>query len=243
MSTRWCLTLGLAGVLALAGCTTSSDETTAPSPTPTVTASPQPTRQALTARERAQQLTALGPESFDATYRLTSRGPRPDPLVRMRVKGERFRLDVTQGRTTATLLYGPRGVVSCQVIDRKQGRMDKSCFLVSATPKGLPELFDPQVQQLFRSTSRALASGGKGLRIQRADPWRAPNGLGPAECFDIKGPAVDDGTYCYLSRPAPSIGLLAKAMFPSGRMEIRDVSRVQREGLFRPPVRPTPLPD
>jgi hypothetical protein len=161
----------------------------------------------------------------------------------MRVKGDRFRLDVTQGRTTATLLYGPRGVVSCQLVDSKQGRTEKSCFLVSKTPKTLPELFDPQIQQLFRSTSRALAGGAKGLRVQGTRPWRAPNELGPAECFTVKGPGVDDGTYCYLSRPAPTIGLLARAQFPSGRLEIRDVNRIQREGLFRPPVRPTPLPD
>jgi hypothetical protein len=243
MITLQSLTLGLAGVLALAGCTTSTGGDATTSPTPTATVAPAPTRQPLTPRERAQQLTALAPESFDASYRLTSRGPRADPLVRMRVRGERFRLDVTEGRTTATLLYGPRGVVSCQLVDRREGRTDKSCFLVAKTPKGLPDLFDPQVQQLFRSTSRALAGGGKGLRVQRATPWRAPDGLGSAECFQVKGPGVNDGTYCYLSRPAPTIGLLARAVFPSGRLEIRDVKKVQREGLFRPPVRPTPLPD
>ena len=160
----------------------------------------------------------------------------------MRVKGERFRLDVVQGRTTAVLVNGPRGVISCQIVDPKKGRTDKACFLVAKSPGALPELFDPEVQRLFRNTSRIIAGGGKQLTVKRAQPWRAPGGLGPSECFVVKSKDIDDGIYCYLSRPAPTIGLLARAVFPSGRLELRDVSDVRREGLFRPPVRPTPLP-
>ncbi len=196
----------------------------------------------LSAGARAQQLTALSPDQFDALYRLTSKGPRPDAKVRMRVKGDRFRLDVMTGRTTAVLVNGPRGVISCQIVQPKKGRADKACFLVAKNPKRLPRLFDPQVQRLFRDTTRAISAAGKDLRVRRDGVWKAPRRLGPSECFAVKGGAVDNGSYCYLSKPAPTIGLLARAQFPSGKLEIRQVRNIRRDGLFRPPVRPTPLP-
>ncbi len=160
----------------------------------------------------------------------------------MRTKGDRFRLDVMKRRTTAVLVNGPRGVISCQVVKPKKGKADKACFLVASSPKGLPDLFDPQVQRLFRSATRAISAGGTKLTVRRAGTWRAPGRLGPSECFAVKSSDVDNGTYCYLSKPAPTIGLLARAIFPSGKLELRQVKDVRREGLFRPPVRPTPLP-
>ena len=233
----------LASVLVLGGCT-SGDPSSAPTPTGSAQTTPAagPSPKPLTAGQRAQQLAALSPEQFDALYRLTSKGPRPDAKVRMRVKGERFRLDVMQGRRTAVLVNGPRGVVSCQIVKPKKGRADKSCFLVASSPKRIPDLFDPQVQRLFRSATRAISAGGKQLTVHRDGTWRAPGGLGPSECFSVRGGALDNGTYCYLSKPAPTIGLMARAAFPSGKLELREVKQVRRSGLFRPPVRPTPLP-
>lgn len=231
----------LASAVALTGCTTSEPDA-APTPSPTPTAQTQLTRESLAPRERAQQLTALGPEQFDALYRLQSKGPRADARVRMRVKGERFRLDVAQGRSTAVLLNGPRGVISCQIVDPKGGRANRACFLVAKSPKALPDLFDPEVQRLFRNTTRVIAGGGRQLTVKRAGSWQAPGGLGPSECFTVKSKDVDNGIYCYLSKPAPTIGLLARVVFPSGKLELRDVKKVRRDGVFRPPVRPTPLP-
>jgi hypothetical protein len=231
----------LVSAIVLTGCT-SSEPDAAPTPSPMPTAQAQATTRSLTAGERAQQLTALGPEQFDALYRLQSKGPRPDARVRMRVKGERFRLDVVQGRRTSVLVNGPRGVISCQIVDPKEGRADKACFLVAKSPRKLPRLFDPEVHRLFRNTSWVIAAGGKQLTVKRAGSWRAPGGLGPSECFAVKSKDLDNGTYCYLSKPAPTIGLLARVVFPSGKLELREVKNVRREGLFRPPVRPTPLP-
>jgi hypothetical protein len=159
----------------------------------------------------------------------------------MRVKGQLFRLDVVQGRRTAVLVNAPRGVISCQIVRPQTGRADKACFLVAKSPKALPELFDPEVQRLFRNTTRVIAAG-KQVTVKRAGTWRAPGGLGPSECFAVKSKDIDNGTYCYLSKPAPTIGLLARVVFPSGNLELREVKNVRREGLFRPPVRPTPLP-
>ena len=242
MTIRATAALLLVSALALTGCTTSGPEETAPTSSPARSADPVPSPEPLTAGERAQQLTALSPDQFDATYRLTGKGPRPDARVRMRAKGERFRLDVTRGRSTAVLVNGPRGVISCQILQPKKGRADKACFLVAKSPKGLPDLFDPEVQRLFRSATRTISAGGKQLTVKDVGGWRAPGGLGASECFSVKGKGLDDGTYCYLSKPAPTIGLLARAVFPSGKLELREVKNVRREGLFRPPVRPTPLP-
>ena len=225
----------------LAGCT-SSEPDVAPTPSPSPSVRAEPTTRSLTPGERAQQLTALGPEQFDALYRLQSKGPRADAQVRMQVKGERFRLDVIQGRRSAVLVNGPRGVISCQIVNPKKGRADKACFLVAKSPKALPDLFDPEVQRLFRNTSQVISAGGKQLTVKRAGTWRAPRRLGPSECFAVKSKDLDNGTYCYLSKPAPTIGLLARVVFPSGKLELRDVKNVRREGLFQPPVRPTPLP-
>jgi len=232
----------LVSAVALAGCTTSGPEEATPSPSQTRSADPIPTPKPLTTAERAQQLTALRPEQFNATYRLTGKGPRPDAKVRMLVKGKRFRVDVTRGRSTAVLVNGPAGVISCQILQPKKGRADKSCFLVAKSPKGLPDLFDPKVQRLFRSATRTISAGGKQISVKDAGAWRAPQGLGPSECFAVKGKGIDDGTYCYLSKPTPTIGLLARAVFPSGKLELREVKKIRRAGVFRPPVRPTPLP-
>lgn len=243
MHLRTCVVAGVVSALTLAGCTTDEPAVTAsPSPSPTASASPEPQR--LSAEERAQQLAALAPARFKATYRLTTRRNLPNATVVMRVLGDRFRLDLTRGRTTAVLAYGRRGVVSCRLREPKddKDRIERTCFLVAKNPRKLPPLFDPGLQLLFRSTTQMLSRGGKEITVRRDGTWTAPHGLGAAECFVIRGKKVERGTYCYLADPGPYIGLLARAVFPSGRLEIREVSRTLREGAFRPPVRPTPLP-
>jgi hypothetical protein len=231
--------------LLLTACTSRDEPAANPTPSASPTAKPSSTTPQLTARQRAQQLNALAPSSFDAQYRLLSKGPRPDAWVRMRVKGTRFRLDIRQRRRTAILTYAPRGVVSCQVVapKDKKSRPRRTCFLVSRKPAGLPDLFDPEIQRLFRSTRHALMLSHSAVTVKRAGTWRAPHGLGPSECFIIRGKDVSSGRYCYLSRPGPTIGLLARATFPSGTLEIRHVRKTVRAGIFKPPVKPTPLPN
>jgi len=225
----------------IAGCTDSGPDAAA-TPSPTSPSASTPTEKPLTPRQRLRQLAALAPQAFDASYHLQGRGPRPDAAVRMRTKGDHFRLDVRQGHSTAVLVNVHRGVVSCQVVDKKKGHSDKTCFLVSHKPKGLPDLFDPEVQRLFRSTTRYLSGKDQGAVIKKDGKWRAPHHLGVAECYKVKGKNVDTGTYCYIATPGPHIGLLARADFPSGTLEIRDVKRVLNKHLFKPPVHPTPLP-
>lgn len=233
---------GITALLAagVVGCTGTSPQAEE-SPSPSATSSPL-RQEKLTPRQRLRQLAALAPPTFDAQYRLRGKGPRPDAKVRMRTKGDRFRLEVQRGRSTALLVNGRSGVVSCEIEDRKEGKSDKSCFLVSKSPKKLPKLFDPQIQRLFRSTTRMLAGKGVELKVKQARGWRAPRGLGDAECYMVRGKKVEDGTYCYVATPGKRIGILARAVFPSGRLELRDVKQVRNDDFLRPPVRPTPLP-
>lgn len=230
------------GLLVLTSCTDSAPPDGPQVATSSSTAAPTPTSRELSDKERATQLAALAPELFDATYKLESRGKRPDAMVEMRAKGDRFRLDVTQRRESAVLFTSPRGVVSCQIRDTKKGKNKRSCFLVAKTPKKLPPLFDPQVQRLFRGTTDLISRSRNGLTIKPAKPWTAPKPYGMAECFEVRGEGVSRGTYCYLAKPGPLIGLLARAQFPSGTLSLRSVNRVIRTGAFKPPVRPTPLP-
>lgn len=242
--------VGLAGAAALAavslvvsGCT-GGEPTGASVPTPSVsTATPSPTPSAEpSAAERVQQLLSAAPRAFLARYRLNAAGRSPDATVTMRMAGERFRLDIAHGRTTAALIHGRRGVVACQVERPDQGRPTQACFLVAAGLGRLPTLFDPGIHRLFGSTTKALARGAKGVTVHRAGTWQAPGGLGVAECFAVKGMRLDSGTYCYLAEPGRFRGLLARADFPSGTLRLRQAGRALPEGVFHPPVHPTPLP-
>ncbi len=103
-------------------------------------------------------------------------------------------------------------------------------------------LFDPQVQRLFLQTTAQIARLHGDVRVSRAADWKAPGKLGNAECFNVRGPDVQNGKYCYLADPGPYIGLLARAVFDSGALNLRSVRTVVRPDSFKPPTSPTPLP-
>lgn len=249
LKTTTLLAAGVATALTLASCT-DSEPPAPPSAAPSSSSSlsPTPTKKELTAEQRASQLTSLAPTTFDATYRLTSKGKnRPDPKVRIQSDERRFRLDLQQGRATSVLLTSGRGVISCRIEEppKKSDRKAKSkvCYLVSGGLPGVPGLFDPELQRLFRSVRTEIARGSKSLKVKETKSWKAPKPLGKAECFEVRGKGVESGTYCFLAKPGPFIGLLARVAFPSGNLSIREVNRVVRKGSFTAPVRPTPLPN
>lgn len=228
--------------LLVGGC--SDDPTPPGSPGESATPSPSTSDAVeLTAREWAAQLATSAPNAFDATYRLDSKGNGPDATVRMRAVRDRFRLDIERSESTAVLISSGRGVVSCQVATRRKNKPpDRSCFLVAKHLNGVPPLFDPEVQGLFRTSTSHLASPHSDVKVTRAGHWTAPGQLGPAACFNVRGPDVENGKYCYLSQPGPLIGLLARAVFTSGSLNLRSVKRVVRPDSFKPPTSPTPLP-
>lgn len=81
------------------------------------------------------------------------------------------------------------------------------------------------------------------MTVKAANPWEAPKPLGESECFAVRGPKVQPGTYCYLAKPGERIGLLARVVFPSGTLSVRKVYRSVHIEDFQPPVHPTPLPN
>jgi len=243
------LAAALATAVSLASCT-DSEPPAPPSAQPTSSSSPSatPTKKELTPAQRASRLTKMAPSTFDATYRLTSKGKNSaDPKVRIQSDEGRFRLDLQKGRATSVLLTGGRGVISCRIEEpsKKSDRKAKSkvCYLVSGGLPGVPGLFDPELQRLFRSVRTEIARGPKSLKVKEAKSWKAPKPLGQAECFVIRGKGVETGTYCFLAERGPFIGLLARVTFPSGNLSIREVNRVVRKGTFTAPTQPTPLPN
>jgi hypothetical protein len=225
-------------LLTLAGCSDSSPPSTGTTATTSPSATPSPSAvERLSARDQAALLLGTPPRPLDATYRLVSRGKRPDATVRVRLARGSYRVDVTRRGRTASLFTAPAGLVSCQTEPRA-----KSCFLVAKRGQRPPRLFDPGVQRIFLSTVGVIADPRKGVRIRYAGTWKAPKPLGSAPCFQVRGKLADPGTYCFLSQGRWS-GALARAEFASGSLSLRSIDgRFDPKSAFRPPVRATPLP-
>ena len=68
-------------------------------------------------------------------------------------------------------------------------------------------------------------------------------GLGPAECFAVKGKDVESGKLLLPLTPWPDDRTPGARDFPSGTLEVRDVKQIHREDVFKPPVKPTQLPN
>lgn len=222
-----------------AGATACSDSqpTTSASPTPPgSTASPTPT---LSPGAAAAALVGQAPRVFDAVYRLRSTAERqPNALVRVRVTPNRYRVDVTRGRKTSTLMTAPAGLVSCQL-----AAGDRSCLLVAERDGQPPPLFDPGIQRIFRQVVPIVAAARPGVRVMRAGVWRGPRAYGDSQCFEVGGRLSDPGVYCFLVEGRWA-GLLARAEFASGSLSLRAVTgRFDAEVAFTPPARPRPLPD
>jgi hypothetical protein len=191
----------------------------------------------VSAREEAALLLRKPPRPVDATYRLDSRGKRPDAMVRVRLDRRSYRVDVTRRGRTASLFTAPAGLVSCQTAPRQ-----RSCFVVAKRDQRPPRLFNPGVQRIFQSTVRVIGDPRKGVRIRRAGVWEAPKNYGPAPCFQVRGKLADPGTYCFLSQGRWA-GALARAEFGSGNLSLRSIDgKFTGSNAFRPPVKPTPLP-
>lgn len=234
---RLLLLAGLVCLLAVSGCSGGEATTTTPTPTPTpATTTPSPTPTPLSPGAEAAALAAAGPRSFDAEYRLAPLSGVRAALVRVRVTPRRYRVDVTHGGRTASLLSGRAGVVSCQTDSSGQ-----TCLLVAKQGMRPPRLFDPGVQRLFVTAVPLLRDRRHGVTVERAGVWRAPRPYGPAQCFQVSGRLPDPGVYCFLEAGRWR-GVLARAEFASGTLSLRHVDSRFPDSSFRPPVHPTPLP-
>jgi hypothetical protein len=61
--------------------------------------------------------------------------------------------------------------------------------------------------------------------------------IASATCFRVAGTGVDPGAYCLTET-----GILRRAQFPSGVLELVELSGPPARRAFDPPAKPTPLP-
>ena len=210
-----------------------------------------PAPEPLSARRAGPAAHALSrPSSFDATVPAAPRKAAPAGRDGTdAANGDRFRLDVdTRAAHRRSESRHPRGVISCQIA-RPARRAARQGLLPGgqAPGSGCLTSFDPEVQRLFRRRPRALiaAAGQAASTVERGrEPGGRPAASAPPECFAVKGKEIDGGTYCYLlaTRPAASGCLATGGRSPAGNSRSARSSRSARESVFRPPVRPTPLP-
>ena len=213
----------------LAGCSDGKDASPRRTTPTTLSASPTtaPPGQALSA------LAAKGAAAlFTGTYTLDSvDSKQADANVKIYKLDSSYRVDVVRGRATSILMTTAGGLVSCQV----QGRT-RTCLRVGEVGKPPPKLFDPGLQRLFTTDLTALAAG-TGLTVTPAGVLPADGPIASATCFRVAGTGVDPGEYCLTET-----GILRRAQFPSGVLELVELSGPPDRSAFDPPAKPTPLP-
>jgi hypothetical protein len=169
---------------------------------------------------------------FTGTYTLDSIDPKQaDAKVTIHRLESSYRVDIARKGGTSILMTTKTGLVSCQV----QGKR-RTCFLVGDAAKPPPKLFDPGLQRLFTTDLAALAQG-EGLTVTPIGTLSPAGSLEGARCYRVTGTGVDPGEYCLTDA-----GILRRAQFPSGTLELTALSGPPSASAFTPPVKPTPLP-
>lgn len=197
------------------------------STSPAESATPTPPEEVLSGLA-AKGVAAL----FTGTYALDSIDPKQaDATVTIYRLDSSYRVDVERLGATSILMTTKDGLVSCQV----QGTR-RTCLLVGDAAKPPPKLFDPGLQRLFTTDLAALANG-EGITVTPAGVLPAAASIASATCFRVTGTGVDPGEYCLTED-----GILRRAQFPSGRLELSAFSGPPAASAFTPPAKPTPLP-
>ncbi|MGN6332261.1 MAG: hypothetical protein ACTHOD_11510 [Motilibacteraceae bacterium] len=223
--------LGAAAVLA--GCAGAS--TPAPAPTSSVTTSSVTPVAAAPAVDdaSARAARAIGSTSL-ARYSLTATDGTAAQVVVAR-DGRTLRLDLVHGpRTDSLLLTADGTAVSCHLAGTPS-TAGPTCLRLAGPGQPLPPLLDPGLERVMTASLTYLAAGVATARPTSALPAAAA--LPAAQCYDVSGIGQDAGTYC-LSED----GLLRRAVFPSGTLDLVSVGAPPAAATFAPPVPPTPLP-
>ena len=181
-------------------------------------------------------LTALAAKGvaalFTGTYRLDSIDPKQaDAIVTIYRLDASYRVDVARKGATSILMTTKAGLVSCQVQASR-----RTCLLVGDADKPPPKLFDPGLQRLFTTDLTALA-GGQATTVTPAGVLPAAGSIGSATCYQVTGTGIDPGEYCLTDA-----GILRRAQFPSGTLDLTALSGPPAASAFTPPAKPTPLP-
>ncbi|MGN6244983.1 MAG: hypothetical protein ACTHQ3_15120 [Motilibacteraceae bacterium] len=219
----------------VAGCAGSSEPASAPPATSpaqsTVTSAATPAEAVDDASTRAAR--AIGSTST-ARYSLTTTDGTTAQVVVAR-DGRKLRLDLVHGERTDSLLLTADGTaVSCHAAAQPSRRLS-TCLRLAGPGQPLPPLLDPGLERVVTASLTYLAAGVATARPASSLP--AASALPAAQCYDVTGIGQDAGTYC-LSVD----GLLRRAVFPSGTLDLVSVGTPPAAATFAPPVRPTPLP-
>jgi hypothetical protein len=118
------------------------------------------------------------------------------------------------------------GWVACAKTDRT------TCVLAAAKGKPVPAAFDPGVGRLFTTALPQLATRTSGL--YPSGYLVASGDVPAAACVEVVAP--DTGRYCVTEQ-----GVLRRAKFPGGTLDLVSVSAAVDAARFAPPVTPTPL--
>ncbi len=206
--------------------------------------SPSASPSATAAVPTADQLRALARAGADKPYHAVYRVHRTKPSSTAKLVVEHtsqsVRVDVTTGKTTATLIVTPRASYACS-----KSKRDRACFRVAKAGKPVRPPFNLAPQTVFTSDVGQLAAHPGHYRVRAAGTREGGTTVPAAICFDVRPRAsaskrhAPAGAYCF----APS-GVLTAVTYRSGN-SLRLLSvRLKRppHKVFKPYATPTPLP-
>jgi hypothetical protein len=235
-SARRAVLAAAAAAVLLAGCGAAASRIDAvPAAAQRTFASPEPTA-AATENTPPDDDTSAGPDAAaaldraaswagTATYTLRARAGTTATVTVTR-SAARVRVDIAAGKQTSSLISADAGWVACAKTDRT------SCVLAAAPGKPLPAAFDPGVGRLFTTALPQMATRATGLY---PSGYLVASGDVPAAAC-VESVAPDTGRYCL----TPD-GVLRRAKFPGGTLELVSASDEVDAARFAPPVTPTPL--
>jgi hypothetical protein len=216
-------------VLALTSCSGGSGP--APRPAPSTDAN---------AIKLTQLATGAAQARYTATYAFHLQDPDTNASVKVWHAPGKLRVDVTAGKTTATLIVTSAATYSCSVKAAK-----KTCFKVAGRGQPAPAPFNVGPATLFTADLDNLAAHGRTYTVLAAGPGVAASSVPASTCLAVAPallspqPQVKQGIYCFADA-----GLLTSVTYTTGnsaRLTTVDLGPPTPR-VFTPYVRPAPLP-
>lgn len=165
-----------------------------------------------------------------ATYRVSAPSGAEATVTLVRA-GDRTRVDVRTGGSTASLVQADAGWVACATVP--DAATPTECVLVAPAGEAPPAAFDPGIGTLVTTTLPDLAKRQDGLTLTRE--LGAGTGLDPARCVAAAG-GTAAGEYCLTDG-----GLLRRAEVDGGRLDLVWTTGAVHPGAFAAPAAPVPL--
>lgn len=180
---------------------------------------------------------AAGTSVYAARYQLTTGSGQGAQLTVAHRDGG-YRLDITAGTATDSLIGSDTGTVSCHAQD---GRT--ACFQAAGAGQPLPDLFDAGAQHVFTDYLQALATATAQYQVDSTVPTMPPPSTPPSSCYTVTAltgatpPVVPAGTYCLAENGMPTL-----VTYGSASLVLQQVLPAPAAGVLAPPATPQPLP-